>query len=137
MKKLLIAVALLLVSAATASAMENCDTYPEKLTTCQQFTCQYQHPFTGTTETREIVGKKNGLCYTKDSLPNNGQQICRLPQAYLAPMAKQVEAVFGGFENSKASFSTSGDNRLVIDDVEIEDVMNKAIQEDICIIVGY
>ena len=66
----------------------NCDIFPDKLETCAKYKCQFNHPFTGETMEKEILGVIDGKCNYVEQMPNNGKMECKYTESMRKAAAK-------------------------------------------------
>lgn len=124
-----------------AAATTNCNTFPDKLSTCTKYKCQFVHPLTRGTMQKEITGIIGGKCNYIEEMPNNGKMECNYTQSQRTVAAQYYKDV--------AAAETTGTNLHVdlgsgeqkttytIDGKEVENPLNTFLNDGTCIISGY
>jgi len=116
-----------------------CDAFPDKLDTCEVFSCDFEHPFTGEQMNKEITELKNGICKITEQMPNNGQMDC----AYSISLRKAIAqyhrdlAVAESLGTSVSFGEDVVDAVYTIDGKEVVNPLQEAMESGACIISGY
>ena len=98
----------------------NCSAFPDMLSSCTKYKCQFIHPLTGETMDREILGIIDGKCNYVEQMPNEGKMECK----YTESVRKAAAQYYKDIEEAESS--------------TVENPMQEAIDTGICIIIsGY
>ncbi|MCK5333908.1 MAG: hypothetical protein KAJ24_05310, partial [Candidatus Aenigmarchaeota archaeon] len=49
--------------------LSGCDVFPNRLESCEPFSCKFEHPFTGEIMDKKIIGLVNGKCQYTEEMP--------------------------------------------------------------------
>ena len=129
---------LLLSLSATAEIETTCQAFPDNLEMCKPFKCQFIHPFTGERMVREIVGEKNGNCIQIEDMPGNGKMTCMYAHDLKTETAKYYRDLATRAVNSTAKISKQQPDTLnTVDQIEVENPLQAAIEKGQCVISGY
>ena len=129
---------LLLSLSATAEIETTCQAFPDNLEMCKPFKCQFIHPFTGERMVRAIVGEKNGNCIHIEDMPGNGKMTCMYPHDLKTATAKYYRDLDTRAVNSTAKISKQQPDTLnTVDQIEVENPLQAAIEKGQCVISGY
>ncbi len=119
----------------------NCDAFPDMLTSCTKYKCQFIHPFTGEDMKREILGIIDGKCNYIEQMPNSGQMECKYTESFrkvVAQYYRDIEyAESIGFEIDIDLGSEEQVTKYTIDGKEVANPLQEATDTGICIISGY
>jgi len=119
---------------------KNCDVYPVKLDSCSAYRCQFKHPFTGELMQKEILGFVDGVCSSTEEMPNNGKMECKYNEgtrkAIVQYLKNLVVAESVGV-SVKSDLINEPEVKYTIDDKEIVNPLQEAINTGQCIISGY
>ena len=123
------------------SQLPNCDQFPDKLTACEAFTCQFIHPLMKETMQRSVVGLVDGKCEYQETMPNNGQMSCQ----YSTEVRSAVAQYYRDLANAEseevriqAGFGTSESKALYfINGKEVTNPVQTAMDNGSCQISGY
>jgi hypothetical protein len=106
-----------------------CDTFNENLLACQQFTCQFTHPFTGEIMERSILGRDASNCFYREQLPNGGIMSCEYSDEYVsAVVAFNQDTDFG----SRASTEI-----YMINGKSVRSPIQEALNTGTCTVNGF
>jgi hypothetical protein len=120
---------------------ENCNAFPDKLSACEEYKCQFVHPFTGETMQREITGLVDGKCNYVEQMPNNGKMECNYTTSQRTVAAQYYRDVMAA-ESSGTSLNIdlgSGGQKVTytIDGKEVENPLQTFLNDGTCMISGY
>ncbi len=86
----------------------DCDEFPEKLESCESFSCEFEHPLAETLDIEDIIMERNiiglnedGKCKYIEELPNNGKMECDYTENTKMIMVKSHK----GLELSEEEFN--------------------------------
>ena len=86
-------------------ATNTCTDFPQKISTCQPYSCQFTHPLVPNfTSEKKILGKSGDRCGYEESMPNNGRMKCQFKEASLKIVAEEWRKFLSG---AKVSSNTS------------------------------
>ena len=121
--------------------LSGCDAFPNKLDTCEAFSCEFEHPFTGEMMEKKIIGLVNGKCQYTEEMPNTGRMDCKYSES-LRKAVEQYHRDLATAESAgtsvKADFG-SGEvkTKYTIDGKEVENPLQEAMNSGACTISGY
>lgn len=97
-------------------AIGTCGDLPDKLEACEQYSCEFTHPFTGEEMMRSIEPAADGMCSYHETMPNNGEMNCEYDQADLTEIAEYYRVSFESPEpvEPNALEAAMADGRCVI-----------------------
>ncbi len=122
-------------------AAANCDAFPDKLSSCTKYKCQFVHPFTGETMQKEITGIVGGKCNYVEQMPNNGKLECNYTTSQRTAAAQYYKDVAAA-ESTGTSMNLnlgSGEQKTTytIDGKEVENPLQTFTTDGTCVISGY
>ena len=128
-----------------ASSCSECPEFIDNLRTCTATTCDFKHPFTGETMTREIVGVNGDKCVYREEMPEDGEMSCNYSETSRVAVAEYYEKIINGeeysFSSSISILSDDGDDGVTqtetVDGEEIENPLSKSLASGECIVTGY
>lgn len=120
----------------------------DNLDTCDEYSQTFIHPFTGTEMVRRVMGVKEGKCLYTEQMPNNGSMECKYTKEYRVAVAEYYRKLADAELSDKkvetkveAKMSSNGEqeakNTYLIDGKQVENPLDKAMNDDICMISGY
>ncbi len=121
------------------SEVASCNGFPDKLDTCEPFSCEFTHPLTGETTERRIVGLVDGICQYVEEMPNNGQMSCD----YTDNMRKEVAQYYREVEPTydteiNISINVGDDTSVVANGAEeVPNPLLGALITGVCVVTGY
>ena len=118
-----------------------CDAFPDKLDSCEVFSCEFEHLFTGEMMEKKIIGLVNDKCKYTEEMPNNGRMDCEYTESLRKAVA-QYHRDFIASESVGISIKAdleSGDVEATynIDGKEVENPLQEAMSNGQCVISGY
>ena len=127
---------------------ENCDAFPDKLESCEPFSCEFEHPLAeslGIEDTimkREIIGlTEDGKCYYIEELPNNGEMKCEYTESVRKAVVQYYEDISEAESASVDATINFGSGKVqakcYIDGKEVENPLQEALDNGQCVISGY
>ena len=129
---------LLLSLSATAEIETTCQAFPDNLEMCKPFKCQFIHPFTGERMVREIVGEQNSDCVYIEEMPNTGEMKCIYAPDLRNATAKYYRNMATKSVKSIVKISKQQAETLnSVDQIEVENPLQAAIEKGQCVISGY
>lgn len=119
----------------------NCDAFPDKLSSCTKYKCQFVHPFTGESMEKEITGIVGGKCNYVEQMPNNGKMECNYTasqRTVVAQYYKDVAAAESSGTNMNLDLG-SGEQKTTytIDGKEVENPLQTFMTDGTCVISEY
>ena len=121
--------------------LSGCDAFPDKLETCEPFSCKFEHPFTGEMMEKKIVGLVNGKCQYTEEMPNNGRMDCEYSESLRKAVAqyhRDIAAAESAGTSVKADLgSGETETTYTIDGQEVENPLQEAVDSGACTISGY
>jgi len=115
----------------------NCDAFPDMLSSCIKYKCQFIHPFTGEDTNREILGIIDGKCNYVEQMPNGGQMECKYTESFRKVIAQYYKDTLTAesmeFDINIDLVSGEQETKYTIDGKEVAN----ATDTGICIISGY
>lgn len=126
----------------TAQLIAECDDFPDMLESCTKYSCQFTHPLTGEQMTREIKGINNDKCVYTEQMPNDGVMDCQ----YTSEMRTVVASYYKDLEDSESfttetsaelSSETQVNTTYKIDDKEVDNPLQEALDTGQCVVSGY
>ena len=122
-------------------AAANCGAFPDKLSSCAKYKCQFVHPFTGETMEKEITGIVGGKCNYVEQMPNNGKMECNYTASQRTVAAQYYKDVAAA-ESTGTSMNLdlgSGEQKTTytIDGKEVENPLQTFMTDGTCVISGY
>ena len=128
----------LLTHAVVAEVAATCQTFPDNLEMCKPFKCQFIHPFTGERMVREIVGEQNNDCVYIEEMPNTGEMKCIYAPDLRNATAKYYRNMATKSVKSNVKISKQQAETLnSVDQIEVENPLQAAIEKGQCVISGY
>jgi len=119
----------------------NCDAFPDMLSSCTKYKCQFIHPLTEETMEKEILGMIDGKCNYVEQMPGDGKMECKYTESVRKTAAQYYkdieEAESSTFETNINLGTGEQKTKYTIDGKEVENPMQEAIDTGICIILGY
>lgn len=117
----------------------NCDAFPDKLSSCTKYKCQFVHPFTGETMQKEITGIVGGECNYVEQMPNNGELECNYTTSQRTAAAQYYKDVAAA-ESTGTSMNLnlgSGEQKITytIDGKEVENPLQTFFTDGTCVYV--
>ncbi len=83
-----------------------CTDFPQKITACQPYSCQLQHPLVpDSISQKKIVGKSGDRCRYEESMPNGVKMQCQFKEASLKIVAEEWRKFLSGAKASNTSFN--------------------------------
>jgi len=117
------------------------DTFPDKLNSCTKYKTDFIHLFTGETLEKEILGLINGKCNYVEQMPNGGKMECKFTESMKIAVAKYYKdvAVAESVGTSVNADMESGKQKTTytIDGKVVENPLQEAIENGVCVISGY
>ena len=117
------------------AASKDCQDFPDKLEKCEPFVCEFDHPITGDKMQREIKGLEDGKCVYVEEMPNGGEMECNYTQNYYEAAAQYYRDL--GVANSFGTQVDNGEITYTIDDKEVQNPLQEAMDQGQCVISGY
>ena len=119
----------------------NCDAFPDMLSSCKKYKCQFIHPLTGENMKREILGIIDGKCVYLEEMPNGGQMECKYTESFGKVIAQYYRDSFAA-ESMEFSININlGSGELtstyIIDGKEVENPLQEALDSGVCVVSGY
>ena len=118
-----------------------CDVFPDKLDACEQFSCEFKHPFTGEMMKRNIAGIVGGKCHYTEQMPNNGLMDCKYPESLRKAVAQyfrdSIAAESAGTEIKIDTGSGKTQAKYTIDGKEVENPAQESLDTGVCVVSGY
>jgi len=119
----------------------NCDAFPDMLSSCTKYKCEFIHPFTGEAMGREVLGIIDGECNYIEQMPNGGQMECKYTESFRKVIAQyykdNLNAESSGFEINIDLGSDEVVTKYTIDGKEVENPLQEATDNGFCTISGY
>ena len=123
------------------SVAANCDAFPDKLSSCTKYKCQFVHPFTGETMQKEITGIVGGKCNYIEQMPNNGKMECNYTTSQRTAAAQYYKDVAVAESNGTSMNLNLGSGEqkttYTIDGKEVENPLQTFMTDGTCVISGY
>ena len=123
----------------TAAPAPECAEFPNMLENCETYTCEFTHILTGEMMTRSIFQNSDGTCGYIEEMPEGGKMECN----YSLSMLKDMADFYRNTLNTDVGFSTKVDTETkesittyVINGIEYESALAKAINDGTCVISG-
>lgn len=122
-------------------SVANCDAFPNMLTSCTKYKCQFIHQLTEETMEREILGIIDGQCNYVEQMPDGGKMECKYTESLRKIIAQYYKdiAVAESFE-SETNIDLGSDEQkttYTIDGKVVKNPLQEAINNGSCIIIGY
>ncbi|MCK5416514.1 hypothetical protein KAI92_03745 [Candidatus Parcubacteria bacterium] len=126
---------------ASKTELSECDTFPDKLESCEPFSCKFKHPFTNEIMEKKIIGLVNGKCQYTEEMPNNGKMGCNYSESLRIAVAQYyrdlVVAESAG-TNIKANLGNGNvKTTYTINGKRVDNPLQEAMINGQCIISGY
>jgi len=119
----------------------NCDAFPDMLSSCTKYKCQFIHPFTGENMKREVLGIIDGKCNYIEQMPNGGQMECKYTESSRKVIAQYYKdtltAESTGFDINIDLGSGEQETKYTIDGKEVENPLQEAMDNGFCTVSGY
>jgi hypothetical protein len=126
------------VCEAGPSFLDGCEELPNRLDSCQPYSCQFTHILTGDSLNRDIVGLTNNLCEYTEEMPNNGRMDCQYTEEFREVVAQYYRdvdvATTVGTSGSFDLGSGEGTFTYTINGVEVENPLQEALDTGVCVI---
>ena len=121
------------------TAKGDCDDLASKLESCESYSCKFIHPFTGEMMEREITGETQGKCHYIEQMPNGGKMECNYSIELRTAVAQYYRAIDSAetFGTKVSSNLTKTNVTQTINGEEVEDSLQKALNNGQCVISGY
>lgn len=120
---------------------DNCDIFPDKLSSCEKYRCQFAHEFTGETLEKEILGIINGKCDYVEQMPNGGKMECKYTESARKAIAQYYKDVAAaesvGMQVNINLRSGEQKSTYTIDDKKVENPLEEAMNNGTCVLSGY
>ncbi len=122
--------------------LSSCEAFPDKLDSCEPFSCEFKHPFAkGELMERKVVGLINGKCQYTEEMPNNGRMDCEYSEDQRKVIAQHYRDTAVA-ESAGVSITTDPETGEIkktytIDGKEVENPLQEALDTGICVISGY
>ncbi|MAE13109.1 hypothetical protein CMO92_00960 [Candidatus Woesearchaeota archaeon] len=128
-------------NALLESELQSCIKFPDKLESCEPFSCEFDHPFTSDLMERQIVGLEDDKCKYSEEMPNNGRMDCEFTESLRKAMAKYHKDIAAS-ESSRTDIKAdlgSGDveTTYMIDGKQVQNPLQEALITKQCVISGY
>jgi hypothetical protein len=121
--------------------LSGCDAFPDKLDACEQFSCEFEHPFTGEMMGKEVIGLVDSKCQYTEEMPNNGRMDCEYSESLRKAVAQYhrdlVAAESAGTSVKADLGSGETETTYTIDGQEVENPLQEAMNSGACTISGY
>jgi len=119
----------------------SCDAFPDKLSLCSKYKCNFIHPLTKETMEREIVGVIEKKCRYIEQMPNGGKMECNYTESVRKVAAQYYEIALAA-ESTEVSMEAnlvSGEKKTIykIDGKEVENPLETFLTDGTCVISGY
>ncbi len=119
----------------------SCDAFPDKLDSCESFSCEFEHPFTSELMEKEIIGLVNGKCQYTEEMPNGGRMDCDYTENLRKVIAQYYKDLVAA-ESAVTSIETDigseeAQIKYIIDGKEVENPLQEAMTNGQCTISGY
>jgi len=116
-------------------------TFADKLSSCTKYKTTFKHPFTGEMLEKEILGIVNGKCNYIEQMPNGGEMECKYLESERMTVAQYYKDVASA-ESVGTSVNAnlgSGEQKTkyTIDGKEVENPLQEATNNGVCVISGY
>ncbi|PIN91432.1 hypothetical protein COU57_00590 [Candidatus Pacearchaeota archaeon CG10_big_fil_rev_8_21_14_0_10_32_14] len=124
----------------TKISVKECLNFPNKLKSCGQYSCEFEHPLTKTRMNRTIAGFEGNFCKYIEDMPNNGKMECLFPKGDLQKYSDYYKILLKGKEietSSRSNFNGTTDSKIIVDGEEIENYLSNALNNGTCKIKGY
>lgn len=119
----------------------NCGDFPERLTSCTEYQCQFIHPLSGETMSREIQGIIDGKCVYIEEMNNGMQMECRYSESFRKAVAQYYSDIEYAesleFEINLDLGSDELATKYWIDGEEVGDPLQEALDTGVCFVSGY
>jgi hypothetical protein len=119
----------------------NCNAFPDKLSACVKYKCQFVHSLTRKTMLKEIAGIVNSKCKYVEQMPNNGKMECNYTESQRKAAAQYYRdlaaAKTTGTEIVIDLGSEEQKTTYTIDGKEVENPMQAFTDNKICVVSGY
>jgi len=119
----------------------NCDAFPDMLSSCTRYKCEFIHPFTGEAMGREVLGIIDGKCNYIEQMPNGGQMECKYTESFRKVIAQyykdNLNAESSEFEIDIDLGSDDIVTKYTIDGKEVENPLQEATDNGFCTFSGY
>lgn len=134
--------ALLMMSIPAQAA--DCSRFADFLDTCTPHICEFQHPFTGDSMQRTILGPQVGpngaTCSYTEQMPNNGRMNCNFDSQTRQDTANYHRSLanadsFGATNTSRPDGSSQTSHR--VDEQPVTNPMQHALSSGQCKVEGY
>ena len=121
--------------------LSGCDAFPNKLDSCESFSCEFEHPFTGELMEKKIIGLVDGKCQYTEEMPNNGKMDCEYTESLRKAVAqyhRDLAASESAGTNVKTDLRSGNvETTYTIDGKEVENPLQEAMTNGQCTISGY
>ncbi len=116
----------------------DCKDFPDKLESCEAFSCHFEHPSTEKLMKREIVGLIDDKCQYTEEMPNNKIMSCQYSEDLrksVAQYRRDLEKA-QSFEVSLDSDTEEGELKKVylVDGEEVWNPVQEALDKEKCLI---
>ncbi|MHA1912326.1 MAG: hypothetical protein ACTSYA_11600, partial [Candidatus Kariarchaeaceae archaeon] len=102
-----------------------CDNFAKMLETCNPYSCEYEHPFSGEDMTRRISGVINGKCRYIEEMPENQSMFCDYSDDLRAAVSEYYTDLLGvGIVVTSSTFGDGGISKTYT--VAGQDIANPA-----------
>ena len=116
----------------------NCNSFPDKLSTCSVYKCKFTHPFTGESMQKEILGIVGGKCKYVEQMPAGGKMECNYVESSRKEVAKYYKNVAKA-ETTGTSLSLGEEEKITytINGKKVDNPLQELINDKTCVTSGY